>query len=336
MYNIIELSLKFENTGKLFTMKNIKWFAAALLLPVLLVFSAGCSHQTAASSALTSSSSMGETGTGFSGETELESELQGSESSSVSSAQTAPSAPAAVSSVSSPPKAEKQATVSVTIPEGFTIAQIAARLEAKGVCTAANFIKMAQTYDFTYYPLVKAIPSSKWRAYKLEGYLYPDTYVMYVNMKPQDAVGKFLRNAEAHIEGNYKYSGMTVDKVVTLASIIEREATTMESMRMVSSVFHNRLNVGQRLEADATRVYCEQTLFEAAPPFSHDFRFYYSTYRCKELPTGPICNPGANALYAAANPASTSYYYYCTANGKFYYQKTKEEHDAKLRELGLN
>lgn len=251
----------------------------------------------------------------------------------------APSSAGDVSSGSKAPSSSQASskqddTVALTFPEGFTIAQIGARLEAHGVCKKNDFIKSAQNYNFSYYPLVNAIPASSKRAYKLEGYLYPDTYQMYHNMKPQDAVGKFLRNSEQQIS-QYSYSGMTTDQLVTLASIIEREADNSTDMKMVSSVFHNRLKAGQRLEADSTRDYCTQTLLAPNGPFPDSFKYYYNTYRCASLPAGPICNPGAAALSAAAHPASTNYYYFITKNGKYYYQKTLEEHEAKIKELGM-
>lgn len=249
------------------------------------------------------------------------------------------SSPAKTGGASSAPAAPSQPeapkTVSVVIPEGFTLSQIGDRLEAKGVCKKADLIKSAQTYDFSYYPLVKAIKPDKNRCYKLEGYLYPDTYEFYVNMKPEDAVGKFLRNAESNITDKYKYAGMTTDQVVTLASIIEREADNPDDMKKVSSVFHNRLKIKQRLEADATIVYIE-SFVKPNIGGANTYNAYYNTYKCPALPAGPICNPGAAALNAAAHPADTDYYYFITANGQYYYQKTLEEHDQKLKELGLS
>ncbi len=327
----------------------------ASLLCALLVFLAGCSDGKAASSAASTAVSGGGVETGFSRADELESALLAQDSSRPdSSAASAPSSAASGSGASSgrtpvssaegkgpgsasSASSEREPTVvTLTFPEGFTIAQIGARLEANHVCSKADFIKSAQTYDFTYYPLVKAIPADGKRAYKLEGYLFPDTYELYTNMKPQDVVGKFLRNAESRIDGKYSSGGMTTDQLVTLASIVEGEADNPEDMKKVSSVFHNRLKDGKRLEADATRTYCTQTLLAPNGPFSDDYKYYYNTYRCAALPAGPVCNPGEAALYAAANPASTDYYFFITANGKYYYQKTLEEHDAKLKELGMD
>lgn len=319
---------------------------AAFLSAALLIFAAGCagpagtassgsaasvSSVQSADSASASSAGSESGGRAQASETAASAAPPENSSSGETSASSASASSAAVSSAE-----EKASTVKVTIPEGFTIAQIARRLEAKGVCTAADFIAMAQTYDFSYYPLVAAIPSGGHRAYKLEGYLYPNTYEMYVDMKSQDAVGKLLRGAEAGIGGSYSYPGMTTDEVVTLASVIQGEATDSESMKMVSSVFHNRLKTGMQLDADATIDYCTQTLLAPNGPFADEYKYYYNTYRCAALPAGPICNPGADALEAACHPAETEYYYFFTAaDGKYYYQKTLEEHEAALKEHGL-
>ena len=317
----------------------------APLLAGLLLFAAGCSGKTensvSSKTSLSSPSSAGSSAkvssAGSSSSTSSSSGTASAPGSSAGSSAGSAGGEATVSKATPPSPAapQKPSTVTVTFPEGFTLAQIGARLEAKGVCKKADFIKSAQTYDFSYYPLVAAIPSSAKRAYKLEGYLYPDTYEMYTNMKPQDAVGKLLRNMESRFNGKYSYSGMTSDELISLASIIEREADNSSDMKIVSSVFHNRLKAGQRLEADATRDYCTQTLLSPNGPFSDSFKYYYNTYRCAALPAGPICNPGSAALNAAANPASTDYCYFITKGGKYYYQKTLAEHEAKLKELGM-
>lgn len=232
---------------------------------------------------------------------------------------------------SSEPVSSGPEQVSVTIPEGFTLSQIGDRLEARGVCKKADFVKAAQSYDFSYYPLVRQIPANAHRCYRLEGYLYPETYEFFVGMKPQDAVGKFLRVAEQEINGKYSYSGMTADQVITLASVIEREAQTPDDMKKVSSVFHNRLKQKMILQADSTRDYCNQYLI---PVFGDSSKYYYNTYpnRSPGLPAGPICNPGASALDAAVHPADTDFLYFATGtNHKFYYGKTEAERDAQMK-----
>ncbi|MVB09786.1 YceG-like family protein [Caprobacter fermentans] len=234
-----------------------------------------------------------------------------------------------------PSSEEKPKIVKVTIPEGFTLPQVAARLEANGVCGSKDFISTAQAYDFSYYSLVEKIGSSPNRCYRLEGYLYPDTYEFYVGMKPQDAVGKFLRNAEQQIGDKYSYSGMTTDQLVTLASIIEREADDPDNMRKVSSVFHNRLKTGMILQADSTRDYCNLYL---VPQFGDKYNKYYNTYpnRSPGLPAGPISNPGADALYAAAHPADTDYLYFATGTDhNYYYGATQQDRDTLMANAGV-
>ena len=313
-----------------------------LLLSCLLIFTAGCSQTVQPGSSLAAASS----GTSPAGESAVSSDnADSAPSSSVNSSVSKPTGASsngssksgkagslpAQSDASIPPQAE---TVTVTIPEGYTLAKIANKMESAGVCKKADFIKCAQSYDFSYYPLVKSMASSSKRAYKLEGYLYPDTYTLYKNMKPQDVIGKFLRDAGQRISG-YSYSGMTTDQIVTLASIIQKLAYVSAVMKLVSAVFHNRLKKGMKIQADSTITYCTYCLLSPNGPFSDSYKYYYNTYRCAALPAGPICNPGADALSAAANPASSNYLYFFTKDGKYYYQTTLEEHQAKLKELGM-
>ena len=314
-----------------------------ILISAMLLAATACSHSNAdpqppssssesdgsVPAASSSASSEAESGVLSSGSGE------GSSSASPGQKTSSPAKTGSSKAPAAPSQPEAPKTVSVVIPEGFTLSQIGDRLEAKGVCKKADLIKAAQTYDFSYYPLVKAIKPDKNRCYKLEGYLYPDTYEFYVNMKPQDAVGKFLRNAESNITGNYSYPGMTTDQIVTLASIIEREADNSDDMKKVSSVFHNRLKAGQRLEADATIVYIE-SFVKPNIGGANTYNAYYNTYKCAALPAGPISNPGSAALNAAVHPADTDYYYFITANHQYYYQKTLAEHDQKLKELGMS
>ena len=316
----------------------MKKAAILFLLACTLIFTTACLNKTdkdkTESLLNPSSNDISEDSTASSDELTktVESFLADSSSSAPSSSSASSSTSKNLPGQPAPPKGSK--AITLTFPEGFTLAQIGARLEAHNICKKADFIKSTQTYNFSYYPLVKAIPPSSKRAYKLEGYLYPDTYTMYTHMRPQDAAGKFLRNAEQHISG-YSYSGMTTDQLVKLASVIECESNNSSDMKMVSSVFHNRLKKGQRLEADSTRDYCTHYLLKPNGPFSDSFKYYYNTYRCAALPAGPICNPGAAALNAAAHPASTDYLYFFTAKGKNYYQKTMAEHEKQLKKFGM-
>ncbi len=218
--------------------------------------------------------------------------------------------------------------------------QIAKRLEANGVCKAADFIDMTQTYDFSYYSLVGALSQNANRCFRLEGYLYPATYEFYKNEKPQDAVGRFLRVSESRITADDRARaqelGMSVDQILTLASIIEKECGSAAEMKNVSSVFHNRLDAGMKLQSDATIYYCEVYIEPNITGNTERFNAYYNTYKCAALPSGPICNPGRNAIQAALYPADTPYYYFLSdANGKYYYAETYAQHQQNGKEAGV-
>lgn len=316
---------------------------ALLLLACLLTSAVGCSNKQAdASSSAVSAASFSSDGasSSFAAESSEPPASSAQESQAVfsSASGSGPAKPRAASSAptaSSSPASSESDIVSVTVPEGYTLAKIASKLEANGICGASEFIKAAQTKDFSSHALVKAIPASGKRAYKLEGYLYPDTYEFYKKSAPEDVLGKFLSNADQRIGSRYRYSGMTTDQIVTLASIIEKEADNATDMGLISAVFHNRLKSGMKLQSDPTITYCTYVLLSPNGPFADSYKYYYNTYRCAALPAGPICNPGAAALNAAANPAKSDCLYFIASGGKYYYQKTLDEHNAKMKELGM-
>ena len=138
-------------------------------------------------------------------------------------------------------------TVTVTIPEGYSFMQVARLLEQKGVCSAEDFYNECQTYT----PQSFTIPISEDRCFRMEGYLFPDTYRFYINDNPRNVLVKMLNNFRDKV-------GDVSDETLILASIIEREARSEKHMKLVSSVFHNRLNNRKEflyLNADPTRDY---------------------------------------------------------------------------------
>lgn len=217
-------------------------------------------------------------------------------------------------------------TVRVTIPEGFTFLQVAKRLEANGVCTAQEFYETAQAYN----PSSLTVPTSSDRAYKMEGYLYPDTYEFYVDDDPKDVLIKMLNNFRD------KAGGIT-DEQLIVASIVEKESRSSENAAMVASVVYNRLKAGMKLEMDPTRVYVNENI--TGSPLLSDTSKYaalYNTYKCSGLPAGPICNPGNRAIKAALNPASSEYLYFFFGNdNQNHYSKTYEEHLAAMEQYGI-
>lgn len=217
-------------------------------------------------------------------------------------------------------------SVKVTIPEGFTFMQVANRLESKGVCSAADFYKAAQAYEVKSF----TIPSSSNRCFKLEGYLYPDTYEFYTDEKPETVIRRMLNNYAAK-------SGMPSDETLILASIIEKETRSSDHMKMVSSVFHNRLDDGMKLEADSTREYVNKNITgNSLLGDTGKYAGLYNTYKCKALPAGPICSPGKRAIDAAKNPSSSEYLFFFFGNDNDnHYSKTLEEHEAQMKEFGV-
>ena len=220
--------------------------------------------------------------------------------------------------------------VTVTIPEGYTFMQIAWLLEQKGVCTAEEFYNECQAYT----PQSFTIPISEDRCFRMEGYLFPDTYRFYINDNPRNVLIKMLNNFRNKV-------GDISDETLILASIIEREARSEKHMKLVSSVFHNRLNNRKEflyLNADPTRDYVNQYI--TGNPLVNDQSKYAPLYNtCGKrigLPVGPICCPGLRAIQAALDPTESPYYYFFY--GKDYenhYSVTLEEHEQKMAEIGV-
>lgn len=216
--------------------------------------------------------------------------------------------------------------VSVTIPEGYSFMQIANTLEEKGVCSAKDFYNTAQSYSVKSF----TVPSSSDRCFKFEGYLFPDTYEFYKDDDPQSVLIKMLNNYAAK-------SGMPTDRELIIASIIEKETRSNSHMKMVSSVFYNRLNEGMLLQADSTREYVNNYITGNSLLSGNTSKYaaLYNTYKC-QLPAGPICSPGARAIEAAQNPSSSEYLYYFFGNDNDnHYSKTYEEHQQQMEKYGV-
>lgn len=230
-------------------------------------------------------------------------------------------------------------TVRVTITEGMTLTQIFKKLESNGVCSFDDLMKTAESYDYSYYPLIAARPSNT-RAFKLEGYLFPKTYDFYKNEKPQDAIGRFLRVGEKYItsqdRAKARAMGYSMDQILTVASIIEKEGANPNEVRKIAAVIYNRLEAGKQLQMDSGIYYIERSV---KPYISGDVNRYnslYNMYKCKGLPAGPICNPGARTINAALDPADVNYLYFChDSSAKYYYADTYEEHLENLKKAGI-
>ena len=232
-----------------------------------------------------------------------------------------------------PPETQTVNTVTIMFPEGGTVWQTAKLLEENGVCTAESFLEIVRGSTSAY---AAAIDGDK-RPFLLEGYLFPDTYEFYLDSSPANALDKFLSNLSVkwsqELQARTDALEMTMDQVLTLASVIQKEAGYADEMPHVSSVLHNRLDKGMRLQCDVTYYYLQKTVVPYLCAGAWDDDVYeqwadlYYTYRFAGLPQGPICNPGMHAIRAALYPADTEDLYFVTdSDGNFYYARTHEKH----------
>ena len=235
-------------------------------------------------------------------------------------------------------------TVSITFPEGITLREAAQMLEENKVCTKKDFIfQFNKKQDFAFENL---IDESDLTFYKMEGYFFPDTYDFYVNDDAYNVARiikeHFAEKFTSSMESKMKQSGMTLNEVITLASMVQKEAGTIKDMPIVASVFLNRLDESDlfpSLESDATSNYIKHVIKKEADT-NVSIKYYtegYDTYHCKGLPAGPICNPGLDAINAVLNPEQTNYYFFCNNldTGKAYYAETLKEHEKNLVKAGL-
>lgn len=231
--------------------------------------------------------------------------------------------------------------LTLTIPEGYTLARIGMRLEELGVCSAQMFIDAAQSGDFSQFPLVAAQLPDERRCFRLEGYLFPDSYQIYATDSPEVILQRILTHTEQKIDAVLREqiaaSGYTIDEILTLASIIEKEAFGHEQMPMISSVLHNRLNQGIPLQCDVTINYVEGAIKPFISGDPNRYNTYYNTYKCEALPAGAICNPSLAAIQAALSPAQSDYLFFVTdADKQYYYASTWEGHLENISAAGLD
>lgn len=203
-------------------------------------------------------------------------------------------------------------TISITIREGDDIRKIASRLanEYKMNFTEEEFIKEAKQIDkyADSFPILSNIPKERYETdFPLEGYLFPDTFYVFADSTPEQIInkliGEFQRKFDDEIQDKAEQMGLSVDEVVTLASIIQNEGK-YEDFEKISAVFHNRLKMNMRLESCATVNYVLDKEVSQINITTEDTKIEspYNTYRNGGLPIGPISSPGQAAILAALNP----------------------------------
>lgn len=235
----------------------------------------------------------------------------------------------------------------ITIPEGYTTDEIINLMVANGIGTREGYVDVIQNYDFDYWFLDELETSGRTanRLYRLDGYLFPDTYEFYKSSSEEVVIGKMLKRFSQIFTREYRDQcaafGYSVDEMITLASMIEKEAASPSEFFQVSSVFHNRLNnpwTFPKLESDATVLYIiahdKGERPKTVTPEDLQYQTLYNTYMYEGLPPGPIANPSASAMLASLSPVSSNYYYfyYMSSKGRTVYSATKAEHDAYIAE----
>ena len=222
-----------------------------------------------------------------------------------------------------------RATVTVTIPEGYTVDQIFTLLEEKGVASVEDLQDMAANHDYAF-SFLQDLELGDY--HRLEGYLYPDTYEFTTPQHPLYVINKMLVRFDEQFTDAMRQevadSGRTIHEIITIASMIEKE-TDGNDRADIASVIYNRLNnpsggTQGYLQIDATLAYINGGKVPTEADKSIDSP--YNTYLYKGLPAGPISNPGLESIKAAMNPNSTSYYYYALGDdGVHHFFKTLRE-----------
>lgn len=206
-----------------------------------------------------------------------------------------------------------------TIPEGYTVEEIVDTIAATGHADKTKLLDVINNGDFSEYEFLNHVPDG---AHPLEGYLYPETYIMPYGSTEEDIIKAMLDRFQtiwdeetAGIEQEWAWEGPeSIHGILTIASIIEKETIHLEDKPLVSSVIYNRLEDGMPLRMDTTVIYA---MGEHKVDLTYDdieIESPYNTYLHEGLPIGPICSPSLDSIKAALNPADTNYYYFVVSD----------------------
>ena len=223
--------------------------------------------------------------------------------------------------------------VTVTIPEGWTLREIAARLAEKGLARQDEILRLAadpqllRTLD---------IPGPS-----LEGYLFPETYTLASGTSPRQIlemmVREFRQRLTPEIAAAARARGLDIHQLVTLASIVQKEAGSAAEMPVIAAVFFNRLHRHMPLQSDPTVIYGIPDFDGNLTRADLERKTPYNTYRIAGLPPGPIANPGTAALAATARPAAVDYLYFVArGDGSHAFSATLAEHNRAVRRYQLH
>lgn len=217
----------------------------------------------------------------------------------------------------------------ITIIEGDSLSEIAQKLEEKNIINKEDFKKLSTDKNLLAYFKIDA-PS-------FEGYIFPDTYKIPKGMEPSEAIGMMINKMREKFNDDLKKRadeiGLSEREVLTLASIIEKEAAVDEERPLISAVYHNRLRKKMHLQADPTSIYGIKSMNEKITYDDLKRRTPYNTYVIKGLPPGPIASPGLKSIKAALYPAKVDYLYFVSNNDRTHvFSKNMDEHLKAVRE----
>lgn len=221
----------------------------------------------------------------------------------------------------------------ITIPEGFNLYEIGELLERNNITKKESFISRA--FD------PKVIKKLGFNVNSLEGYLFPETYFFEKNISDDDILKKIVGTFKEkvmtrEIMADVKQSNLSFHKIVTLASLIEKETGKDEERSIISAVFHNRLKINMRLQCDPTVIYAIKDFDGNIRKKDLEIDSPYNTYRYAGLPPGPIANPGLNSIKTALHPAKVNYLYFVAKkNGEHKFSLTLKEHNKAVLKYQL-
>lgn len=218
--------------------------------------------------------------------------------------------------------------IKVTLPEGLTLPEIAAVLESKGIVEAAAFLEYTENaqLDFDYLPVIGSLN-------RLEGFLFPETYQMDPGWDEAKVTDLLLKQFDKIWKKEWQQRadelGMNTLEIITLASIIEREARVDTDRPLISGVFHNRLAIDMLLQSCATVQFVLGERKEILTYADLEIESPYNTYKYKGLPPGPIACPGQLSIEAALYPEDSDYLFFVAKpDGSHHFSKTLAEHEA--------
>lgn len=221
----------------------------------------------------------------------------------------------------------------VTIPEGLNVREVAKLFADKGLADEQEFL--AEAKNFAPYDYIEAVPKAD---YRIEGFLFPDTYDFANDATPKDIMQKmadeFDNKLTAEMRQQAAERNMSIYELVTMASLVEKEARYPEDRPIIAQVFFKRLDINMPLQTDTTLQYLLDEAKEDLTIADTKMDSPYNTYQHYGLPPGPIASPGIASIEAVLNPASTDYLYFVAdRQGNNHYSYTYDEHMVLVDEV---